>query len=284
MLERIAIIIPVWGNRPEFKTSFPSNIVAFSSVGSEVIICTDESSAAELVELVISTTSQKCIPDGFVKIAIGKVPTTKSKLLNLSGLATQAHIFLFCDCDIVLPEEVLREMVNVTTEGNIAHLGKVVPYHRLADVNPSNNVESFISSVRDLVEFSTVDGKTVVVEKSVIFPNEGARSGPGIVCVNRTMFENAGGYNEDLSGYGWEDIDLLVRLCLTSDARAVPVGIAYEIASVRSRPELDKQLMNEARNYQKCLANYCIGVLSGSIKTVGAVEFEFAALRNRERE
>jgi hypothetical protein len=255
----LSIVIPVWGRRPEFELCFRRNRSTFLEASAQVILCTDDESFACIRDTALSVVTGPGAFSSSVWLLNGGQNAKKSSLLNQGCRACVGSLLLFCDCDVVVPGETLHALTAQAQCGKVAHVARI-----LADT-PCITNESHIASIRDLVELTTADGRVVIVEKAAIYPTQSARSGPGIVCVEKTLFERVGGYNGGITSYGWEDIDLLIRLGLVVGAASIAVGYAYHFGQPLKGAELDRRLLEESRNFQICRANYCLGELRGSL-------------------
>jgi len=259
----ISFIIPCWGDRHEFEKCFMDNLKNIGSNVAEIIIGTDNQTAISIKSILkktISSFSDNALPSIRLIVVFGKV--NKSLILNICYKISRSKNILFCDCDVIIPLDTLRKMYNHSENGDIAYIEKV---HNIdIDNTIIDKNMSTISSIKNLIKITANNGASVTVEKNAIFPSESARSGPGIIAINREFFKIADGYNSKLEGYGWEDIDLMIRVGLVSHAQIKPTGIAHERRNIPDRKTLDRRLLSDSRNYQNCLANYCIGETKGT--------------------
>ncbi|WP_369408373.1 galactosyltransferase-related protein [Reyranella humidisoli] len=97
--------------------------------------------------------------------------------------------------------------------------------------------------------------------------SDGARSGPGLIMLRREDFIRVGGMSSDLYGWGWEDIDLLVRLQKAGLRRRTIGQVRHLRSSVITSTALIKRQLSERRNIMRCIKRYQTGNSQGSIST-----------------
>lgn len=254
---RLSVIIPVWGERSDFVDVLAQNINVFQS------LC---------FELVISTDSEYCRKHGGAltevlagmkgaNIVICNERVTKGRLINIAYAYCSSDLILCADCDILFTESAIEQMIEVAEKGGIAHVAEVINLLHVSDA-PSSEV----NSISTYVSLKMKNGEEVVVERSTTYPNRGARSGPGIICLARHMFLKAQGFNGRISGYGWEDLDFILRASYLNKAQSVPISCVYEKRSPTSREVIDSRLLSDSRNYVECLAAMCVGDFYGTLK------------------
>lgn len=275
MQPKVSIIIPAWGDDHALAKTLIINWPLFSATAEELIICTDNASASDVAQMTTKIVSSQGASPSRIAVLNGGELVSKTALLNQGFIASQGDCLLFSDADILWTEQSIHAFISVVVDGRIAHAKKIErwPDGAQATNNDAFSTKSFLTEIRETAQFFSADGRVASVQKSAIYPRDSARSGPGILGISRYYFESIGGYNGDLRTYGWEDIDILVRAGLLLNAGSEAVGSLYEMRSVRHPGELGRRLISEASNYQVCVANYCIGLLRGSLSsTVPAIE------------
>ncbi|MGB0561356.1 MAG: glycosyltransferase family 2 protein [Spirulinaceae cyanobacterium] len=95
-----------------------------------------------------------------------------------------------------------------------------------------------------------------------------ARPGYGLLCAQRQLFEQVGGYRHDFQGWGWEDQDLLLR----SQLLGYPVKTQGEVIHLSHNDEQRNQFttaqnpqQSRDRNILRCLAGLAQGRLRGDL-------------------
>ena len=118
------------------------------------------------------------------------------------------------------------------------------------------------------VTVTGASGQTAAVDTSKYYFNEGARSAPGVLLVSRENLLKVGGLNSDLTGWGWEDTDLLVRLQLKCNLRHHQIGRGTHISHADERRELagyGSPVESQGRNSAVCIARYRAGIFDGTL-------------------
>jgi hypothetical protein len=258
--DSLAILVPAWGRREAFSAALAESFGVLVASCTELVLCLDPESYDEMGSL-IRALARRSRPAATVKtIVLDERPRSKGAALNAAFGETSAAMVMCMDCDIVPTLETIRELQVTATAGFVAHLGQVI---RRGPAKSS--VRSRVEAIKTTVEVVRDDGRTASVVRSAIFPNENARGAPGVVCLPRDVFLAAGGFNGNLGGYGWEDVDFILRAALIGDTRVAAVGRAEEISPLLSRDDLEGRLLSESRNYERCVADYCLGKLVGTL-------------------
>jgi glycosyltransferase involved in cell wall biosynthesis len=253
MTPRLSVIIP-WSNRPELGRTLVNNRSEFASVAAEVIVascggdrqllarCVAESNDPELRVLHLATAFNKALA------------------LNLGAAHARAPTLLFLDCDVELASGTCAAALSLVSAACAVTLDRVV------ESSPAETVDyPHLSAVIHTTELEMTDGRRVRLETNRRRLDEGSRSAPGIVFVDRQQFIEVDGMNSDLTGWGWEDLDLLVRLQLQG-ARIERAGSATHLSHGDDRRCIDgaNRAGNEAWNAAMCLHNYGLGHYYGT--------------------
>lgn len=284
MHHKLSIIIPAWGTAHRLAETLPLNWDVFASALGEIILCGDRSSAPHLLRTVQELMSASNQRPSRILILDGGDNVSKTIVANQGFLQSEGKQLIFSDADIVWTLQSLDEFMSVIRAGRVAHARKVQKYPSLTDVQQAGSPasSSLLVEVRELAQFCSSDGRIVTIQKSAIFPRDTARSGPGIIGIDRTHFESVGGYNGDLRTYGWEDIDIVVRVGLFLGVASEAVAHIYEFASEQTTTDMGARLISEASNYQACLASYCIGILQGTLTNTPPYAVKFDSGLNPE--
>lgn len=159
-----------------------------------------------------------------------------------------------------LPNLQIIEVLDNTEKFNISRARNIGAIHTNAKVLAFLDADNMISSnwMTDSVT-PIVNGTVDATFPFKAFKTDGAQYfGDGMINVNREVFINLRGYDEDMIGYGWEDIDLGERLRETVKFRRY---YAKEILTViehsdelRSRYYDTTDLLNNGRRNME-LAN-----------------------------
>jgi hypothetical protein len=127
---------------------------------------------------------------------------------------------------------------------------------------------SQLAHVAHLTELVLADGRRATIETNRFRLADRSRSAPGLVLLRRADFLAVGGMSSDLVGWGWEDIDLLVRLQLGLGLRQRLAGEVTHLSHDDQRRDTrgKQRTETEADNYRRCLARYMAGRLIGSYR------------------
>jgi hypothetical protein len=131
-------------------------------------------------------------------------------------------------------------------------------------VRGERDLGSELTDVIFSVELVRTRGAHTRIETKRLSLIDGSRSGPGLVFLHRRAFVAVGGMNSQLSGWGWEDIDLIARLQLQLHMVREEVGAVMHVTHSRPASQGGEARRTEANNLMECVANYAIGNLRGS--------------------
>ncbi|HKY36109.1 MAG TPA: galactosyltransferase-related protein [Polyangiaceae bacterium] len=253
MAPRLSVIVP-WANRPELSRTLAGNQGEFLAAGAEVIVANCGGDRELLA---------RCVAEAGMALSVVHIDTSFNKALALNLGVTQASAptLLFLDCDVELGRG------SCTTALSLVSAACAVTLDRVVESSPGENVAyPYLSAVIHTTELEMADGRRVRIETNRRRLNEGCRSAPGIVFVDREQFIEVDGMNSDLTGWGWEDLDLLVRLQLQAGVRIERAGSATHLTHGDDRRCIDgvNRAGNEAWNAAMCLANYGLGHYYGT--------------------
>jgi hypothetical protein len=215
-----------------------------------ITIIVDDSTLPDVIAAI-----RRYIPSRDIKrfkiICINNMPN-KGRMLNYGVSKSRAEIVVFCDCDITFPWSSLQQLIQVAATEDIGYIKRVFPHG-----SKSSNKSSIY--VRSIVECLLPDGRKGRVERSRSYPLIRARSGPGLMALRRKLFIEAQGFNGQLDGWGWEDVDLQLRCQFVQNVSVRGVGHAFHTSSQKEASPV-KRLASENNNVLKSLS----GILAGS--------------------
>lgn len=254
---RLSVIIP-WCNRPELRISLLENAPVFQRAHSEVIVVNcggDVKSSRQLLREVRIR--------GLKLVHIPHSHFNKSLALNAGFLVSREKIVQFLDADIILDKNYFDEALHclpMKAYVILARLSERSSESRARDKLGIDEIAQTITIVRS--------DRTAHVETNRLRYEDGSRSAPGIVMFPRRSFMCVDGMNSDLEGWGFEDIDFLIRLQLGTGLQPSQAGRGYHI------PHDDKLRFfrgktpqhNESINSAKCLFNYRNGHFMGTYR------------------
>jgi hypothetical protein len=250
----MAIIIP-WCDRPELSVALKANapILLRSSVELVIVNCAGKGKLlSKLIPEIISP-----------KAKIANVPSNrfnKSLALNLGCYLTTAEVLFFLDADIILKTFRVREgeARNITNKCFFT-IRSVKESEGFA---PGKNGLQQIAYTISLVKKGGTRAKIDASRTDLV---KGTRSAPGLIMLRRSDFLRVGGMNSELKGWGWEDLDLAIRLQLHLKRKHKQGWMAIHLThSNASRNILSNKHADENQNASICLAHYQMGDFRGT--------------------
>lgn len=254
---KLSVIIP-WCNRPELKTSLLENTPVFQKVHSEVIVVNcggDVNSCHQLLRAVR-------IP-GLKLVHVPHPHFNKGLALNAGFLVSREKVVQFLDADIILDKNYFNEALHCLPRK------AYVTMARLSE-RGSESRACVSLGIAEIAQTLTIvrSDRTVHVETNRLRYKDGSRSAPGIVMFHRQSFVRVDGMNSDLEGWGFEDIDFLIRLQLATGLQPSQAGHGYHISHDDKLRFFKGQTPqhNEATNSAQCLFNYRQGHFLGTYR------------------
>jgi glycosyltransferase involved in cell wall biosynthesis len=267
MTPRLSVIIP-WANRPELARTLVLNEAEFKRAGAEVLIACCGGDRALLSHCLAEASE--------TPVVVVEIETrfNKALALNLGVSRARADSLLLLDSDVVLDAGACAAALELVSPRCAVTLDRVVESSR-SERTPYPHLCSVVHST----ELEMADGRRIRIETNRRRVADGSRSAPGIVFLNRDSFIEVDGMNSDLSGWGWEDLDLLLRLQLLSGASVERAGGGTHLSHGDEQRCIDgaSRASNEALNASMCLANYGLGHFYGTYEDDVAKWFETEA-------
>jgi GT2 family glycosyltransferase len=251
---RLSVVI-AWANRPELAHTLVANAPVFAEADAEVIVASCGGNAEVLAGCVARAESPR------VRSVSIDAPFNKALAINVGAHHARAEALFFLDSDLVLGAGTCRQALSRVSENCAVTLDRVVESAPEARLDYPH-----LRAIVNTFEIETDDGRCVRIETNRRRLDDGSRSAPGMVFVRKSCFEQVGGMNSDLTGWGWEDLDLLLRLQLCLALRIERIGTATHLTHGDDRRCIDgtSRALNEARNASLCMANYGLGHYLGT--------------------
>ncbi|MBI1354545.1 MAG: glycosyltransferase [Acidobacteria bacterium] len=188
----------------------------------------------------------------------GATEFNKSECLNLGAARARGECLFVLDADVAPAPDFLEQAL---AEVRAEHC--FVSIERITESAPEKvpgrwdpNSEIACNAVRR--EITSRAGRTATVEFRMA--SDGSRTGPGMIVVRRDHFFEVQGFNSRLTGWGFEDYDLQIRLQLLLGLQRKTLGAAVHLTHERTAQE-----ESNARNRELCFANYKRGLFLGSL-------------------
>lgn len=251
----LSIVIP-WRDRPEIKTTLRENRTAFDSAGVEVVVVNCGGDGAQLRQALAGSGLERL---RCVEIEVPRF--NKSLALNLGAFAAAAPRLFFLDADVVLKGDFPTEARRAVDGGCFVTVDRVFESARAGGAR-----EGRVTELVHSITLAGPDNLRAQVETNRVRFDDGSRSAPGLVALAREHFLQVGGMNSDLEGWGWEDLDLLVRLQFVLRLRHGRAGAAVHLThgdEARSF-NAESRVANEQLNFAMCLENYRVGHFLGT--------------------
>ncbi|MCB0196794.1 MAG: glycosyltransferase family 2 protein [Anaerolineae bacterium] len=254
-MPKLSIIIP-WSNRPEIKKTLLQNRAIFQNYDLEIIVVCCAGDFDQLQELFVD----HYLPE--VRwLNLPNEHFNKSLALNIGGSVARSDKLFFLDTDVLLKYDFLAEALHVLDGSTFVTVDRVFESHPTRRVTGSR-LKDFANSI----EFVTDDERVVRVERNRIRFSDGSRSAPGLILLSKAHFYQVQGMNAELKRWGWEDIDLMVRLQLLLGLERRQLGAVVHLShgdDVRNLVN-EPRPRSEFRNSSISMANYQQGNYYGT--------------------
>lgn len=188
------------------------------------------------------------------------IPFNKSLALNVGIHLASQNACLMLDADIRLCEYDVAAALAIIADGAFLTLDRVV-----AEQDQVGLGRSGLAAIRHLVALDFIDGRSIEVETAALFNDGNARSGPGILLAQTARLREIGGYNSAFVGWGWEDIDVIVRLQHLGLLRQAH-GLGWHLADEAVGPSHSTKRDSDMRNRAMALRNYAAGDFLGTLQ------------------
>ena len=247
----LSIIIP-WCDRAELKMALPSILENIQGLDADITIVNLGGDKENLKQ-------QTLVSSDINIINISKIPNfNKSIAQNIGAKYTTKPYIFFCDCDIIFPTGLIKELLDLLRKDSNSFL--TVAQVKETEVN-SRNAKN-ITSISYNLELKIKDGTTICIKDSEENSLDGIRNAPGLLMVKRSDFEKINGFNSEFDGWGWEDQDVICRLVLYAKLKYLTFGMASHIShNDNVRMKLYTQKYNNRWHsrdvmFRKALNNY----------------------------
>ncbi|MGO9130043.1 MAG: galactosyltransferase-related protein [Bryobacteraceae bacterium] len=245
-----------WCNRPQLQIGLQENCELFASLGAQVVIVNGGGSLEDLAGML----AQAAPPDCVVVDMPGAV-FNKCCSLNVGVYSSATEQAFLLDADAIVGRELIEEArraLRPNTFIAVRTAEELVPEAH-ADILRGLGA---LTGRRVITELTFTNGRTAAIE---FWHGVKGRSLNGLVLMNRSDYIAAEGCNSGLSGWGFEDQDLQIRLQAGLGLERISLSSAIHITHEQEAPEL--RSANEAKNIATCFANYENGNFLGTYST-----------------
>jgi len=252
----VSVVVP-WCDRPELSETIAKNMAQLEPVSAEFVLVNCGGDLENLIQMLPS------IAQATIRIIdILGVEYNKCLAINIASQYCRGSHLLLLDADIILGKGIC-ENINETKKGAFLTLGKVQENNA-----KKSEISGNLSHIRYSMTIQFKSGAKAEVETKRLFLSPAGRSGPGIVLVGKKDFEAIGGMDSGCIYWGWEDIDLILRLQfslrLERKQRGYGIHISHSDLSRNVGEGLSKEQC-EALNFAYCLSKYSKGEFAGTL-------------------
>lgn len=254
----VSIIIS-WRDRAELGETIPTFLAEVTPLNGEIVVVNYGGKSADLIEQLGKRNE---------KVRVVEVPNrlyfNKAAAHNV-GAYLSAHPFLFfCDCDIILANGILSNMVHMLLPHSLSFL----TIAGVRETKQNSRGANFITRFGYELLIRTANGRELRIFDHEEDAQDGSRHAPGLLLVRRDHFLAINGYNSRLDGWGWEDQDMLARLTLGAGLTRMFHGQVLHIshgddARVGAYPYRDRWESRD-RMFRRCLARYDVADFTGT--------------------
>jgi predicted glycosyltransferase involved in capsule biosynthesis len=246
----LSVLIP-WKNRPELGEALERNTRLLRQEHIEVLVVNHGGDPEELGRLVRG--------HGWPEIRtihIGGVPAfNKPECLNIGASLARGETLFVLDADVIPDADFLRQALHdVRSAPGFVSIDKII--ESAPEKAPGRwDASSAISSNVVRWEITVQSGHVATAEFRMT--NDGTRTGPGMIVVDREHFISVQGFNSELRGWGFEDYDLQIRLQLLIGLKRKTMGTAIHLSHPRPA-------QSDRSNQDLCFQNYKRGFFLGT--------------------
>jgi N-terminal domain of galactosyltransferase len=210
-ISRLTVMIP-WCDRPEIKTTLEENAPILRQFDSEVFILNCGGDPRQL-EMLISDSKFSSAPE--IRVIDLLCPRfNKSYALNVGAYLSRSSRIFVLDADVLVNLELVSNALEILERPAFVTVERVLESQRIDDLfGRESSKRKPLSVVRThFVDISLADGNDIRICTFRRDEVDGSRAGPGLIFVRKEHLIQVEGYNADLQYWGWEDVDLQVRL------------------------------------------------------------------------
>jgi glycosyltransferase involved in cell wall biosynthesis len=250
----ISVILP-WCDRDELARTYPLNSAVLDNIDAELIVVNSGGNQEFLSSLGLGRSERTQIVDA-------RTDSFNKCLANNIGVhcATAKYVFLL-DADIVIVEDFFDKAMDLCDKNVVVSVDRVRDETGYLPALGDN-----LARVSFAVRIEDREGRIAEVCTRQLNWPDGSRNGPGLVFLRRRDFLAVDGMNAYLKGWGWEDIDLLLRLQLKLGLRSLSLGTVAHINGGRSSEEAVDKASTEVLNRALCLSRYSLGDYGGTLE------------------
>jgi hypothetical protein len=243
----VSVLIP-WSNRPELEVTLARNAAVFDAIDSEVLVSNCGGNIDRLAGILSDAGSNR-----LRMIDCGAPAFNKCLAINLAAASATRDVLFILDADVVL-DAAFSIPTGVAARECFATLERV-----REQAATRNHVSSDLTDVLFAITLEFSNAEPVTIETGRRHMADGSRNSPGLIMVAAADFRAVGGMDSHMSHWGWEDIDLMVRLQHVLHRRRLQHGVAYLLThgdELRNLPPGLTRAESERQNLNYPLGKY----------------------------
>lgn len=252
-MTNISVIIP-WKGRPELKCTLAANADLFVKHSAELIVVNCGGDPQELASLI---EGHNILNLGWVSIS--GCPFNRSMARNIGAHFSSSSSLFFLDSDIVFKRDVFSEAQPLLDACNC-----FIKVRRVYETEPAADSKLPFKEKIETHELTLEDGRRAVLQ--FIMGSDGSRCGSGLLLVRKEHFLAVNGFNSDLDGWGFEDLDFQLRLQFIKNITPQLVGEATHLTHSDNIRDIKgaSRVEDFQKNMQRCFQNYGCGHFAGT--------------------
>lgn len=250
----ISVVIP-WCDRVQLSDTLKAGKLVFDRDRDEILVLNcggDLSVVTEIVRASELTNVHLLHIDGVNAF-------NKAMCLNIGIDAASNDIVIVLDADVLLERCFVQQSSLLVSQGKcfvfLKRVTEQVPAVQ-QELAPSGQIARQTS----IEELELLDGRSASVEYSI--DSCAARTGNGIVVFSREHFYLIEGYDSQMQGWGYEDLDFQIRLQLGAGSNRFAAGSGIHV----SHPRVVGAERSDAANRAHAWDRYAKGCFTGTLR------------------
>jgi hypothetical protein len=245
---RFSVLIP-WSDRPQLEVSLDRNLPWLMRHGVETVIVNAGGDYDRLMSIVKSAPLLDV-----VAVNLPGATFNRSLCGNVGALVSRGKYLFLMDADIILMSDIFSEAFEDLQSGS-----RFVAIKTIRESSPRQpQVWPGLAEIVCTTELRLVDGTRAVLRAR--YSPRGVRGGDGLVLVAREHFVGVGGLSSDLTGWGYEDTDLQLRLQLLLGLVRCEAGGVIHLTH-----NADRNMDHWRENRSVCFKSYARGEYRGTL-------------------
>ena len=212
MTSRFSIVIP-WRHRRELAKTLKINAPWFDRYAAEVIVVNcggDPDEAAALIDA-------HPIP-GVRQVLLPAESFSKALACNVGAWCSSSELLFFLDTDIVVKTDVFRAAADLLEKRRC-----FVKIRTVRELKPQvDPATRFLKEQVSSWRMVSTTGQRATLH--FYTQGDGSRCGSGLLLLKKSDLIGVGGFNASLQGWGFEDLDLHIRLQFLAKLRPHALG------------------------------------------------------------